>query len=72
MRSVRFWDFLLEWGGACLGRAQLDICKSNRRHRRKLQECTNSPAPPAAAAPPPYSDLPPITFTSFQLSLGRR
>ena len=43
MRSVRFWDFLLEWGGACLGRAQLDICKSNRRHRRKLQECTNSP-----------------------------
>ena len=42
MRSVRFWDFLLERGGACLGRAQLDICKSNRRHRRKLQECTNS------------------------------
>ena len=40
------------------GWAQLDICKSNRRHRGKLQECTNSPQVASAApALPRYSHL---------------
>ena len=85
------WDFGISfrnggWGAACLCSAQLDICKSNRRHCRKLQECTNSPppppppapSPPAPPAPPPplpapprYSHLcQPITLPSFQLYLG--
>ena len=38
-----WWDFRISsWNGLLRASAQLDICKSNRRHLRKLQECTNS------------------------------